>query len=316
MKALVLALACAMSAAATSSLNAQERDSSRTRLGEVIVRTRSTSDTAGQSRAVLGVSTQSSGARDSLGLLIVNVTPGGPADRAGLQEGDRIMSVNDVNLKLAPADAGQPDMRGLTTRRLVREMEKVKAGNEVRLSVYANGTTKIMTVKTARAGDVYKGETGRGFRFYFGGEEVPPVPPVPAVPRVGMDEVRVELDRVLPRVRADLLAAREALRDSERRVVSVGRGMLSLRGLDLVRVNPDLASYFGKESEKGLLITRADSSWSPLRPGDVILSVNGEPVRDDDRITLSLDRSRENRVEILRKGKKEGVVVKAVASRE
>jgi S1-C subfamily serine protease len=149
-----------------------------------------------------------------------------------------------------------------------------------------------------------------------------------------MDELRLEMNRVLPRVRTEMRAAREAMRTSEARIAAtraatdrravalraarpgmisdaaVGRILLSRRGIDLVNMNSDLASYFGKGSENGLLVAHADSSWAPLRAGDVILSVNGEPVREDNRIHISLDRSQENRVELLRKGKKETVVVK------
>jgi hypothetical protein len=178
-------------------------------------------DTVGQNRAVLGLSTQSSGARDSLGLLIVNIVPGSPADKAGLQEGDRIMAINGVNLKLAPGDAGQPDMRGLTTRRLVRELDKVKAGDNVKLSIYADGATKSLTLKTARAGDVYEDELGRGFRFYFGGEGMPPMPARPPMPPVPpMRELQLEIDRMMPRMREEMRAAREAMRDSESQIVA------------------------------------------------------------------------------------------------
>lgn len=224
MRSFHLGMAAAVLVSAAAPLHAQQRDSSRARREQAIVRTMRAADTAGQSRAVLGLSAQSSGARDSLGLLIVEVVSGGPADKAGLQEGDRLMAINGVNLKLAPGDAGQPDMRGLTTRRLVRELEKVKAGDDVKLNVYADGRTKSMTVRTARAGDVYKDEIGRGFRFYFGGEgmapmrPVPPVPPTPPAPP--SRELQLEIERMMPRMREEMRAAREAMRTSESQIVA------------------------------------------------------------------------------------------------
>jgi len=207
--------------AAVAPLHAQQRDSSRARREQTIVRTMRAADSAAEGRAALGLSTQSSGARDSLGLLIVEVVSGGPADKAGLQEGDRIMAINGVNLKLAPGDAGEPDMRGLTTRRLVRELEKVKAGDDVKLSIYADGRTKSMTVKAARAGDVYKDLMGRGFRFYFGGEGVAPMPPMsPMPPMPPSRELQLEIESMMPRVRAEVRAAREAVRASEAQMVA------------------------------------------------------------------------------------------------
>jgi predicted metalloprotease with PDZ domain len=105
-------------------------------------------------RAVLGISTSSSGDRDTLGLLITSITPGGPADKAGLEEGNRIAAINGVNLRLSGADAGESDMRGLTTRRLQRELNKLKAGDDAELRVWAGGQYKTMRVKTTAAEDL------------------------------------------------------------------------------------------------------------------------------------------------------------------
>src|SRR5688500_2674862 len=107
-----------------------------------------------EERPVIGVNTSSSSKRDTIGLLIVGVTAGGPAERAGIEEGNRIVEVNGTSLRLAAADAGEDDMQGLTTRRLVRELRKVGAGNEVTLRVYANGQTKAGKVKTIAAEDL------------------------------------------------------------------------------------------------------------------------------------------------------------------
>src|SRR4051812_30596321 len=69
-------------------------------------------------RAVIGVSTSTStGSRDTLGLLVSSVTRGSPAEKAGIEEGNRIAAINGVNLKLATADLGDPDMERLMSRR-------------------------------------------------------------------------------------------------------------------------------------------------------------------------------------------------------
>ena len=108
-------------------------------------------DRDGGTRAVLGVTTGSGGDRDTLGVLITRITTGGPADRARLEEGNRIAAVNGVNLRLAPADAGEPDMRGLATRRLTRELAKVRPGSEVELRVWRNGRFESARVRTVAA---------------------------------------------------------------------------------------------------------------------------------------------------------------------
>ncbi len=104
--------------------------------------------------AVIGVNTSSSGERDTLGLLVTSVTASGPADKAGIEEGNRIAAVNGVNLKLAAEDAGERDMHGMTTRRLVREMEKVNAGDAVELSVWKEGRFQTIRVPTVAREDL------------------------------------------------------------------------------------------------------------------------------------------------------------------
>ena len=107
-----------------------------------------------EDRPVIGVSTSSSGERDTLGLLVVSVTPGGPADQAGIEEGNRIAAVNGTNLRLAAVDAGERDMQGMTTRRLVRELQKVEPGAEVELRIWQNGRYRDVKVKTVAAADL------------------------------------------------------------------------------------------------------------------------------------------------------------------
>ena len=105
-------------------------------------------------RAVLGLNTGSSGDRDTLGLLIMSITPGSPAEKAGLEEGNRIASINGVNLRLSREDAGERDMAGLTSRRLTREMGKLKAGDEVTLKVWKDGGYKDIKIKTVAADEL------------------------------------------------------------------------------------------------------------------------------------------------------------------
>lgn len=104
-------------------------------------------------RAFLGVGTSSGGERDTLGLLITSITPGGPAEKAGLEEGNRIAAINGVRVQLSKADAGEPDMRGILSRRFTRELRKVKPGDEVDLRVYDDGQFRNVKVKTIAASE-------------------------------------------------------------------------------------------------------------------------------------------------------------------
>jgi hypothetical protein len=110
-------------------------------------------------RAVLGITTGGSGsARDTLGVLITRITLNGPAERAGLEEGNRIQSINNVSLRLSAADTGDREMSHILTRRLTRELNRVKPGDEVELRVYAAGRTRAVRVRTADADSLYRGE--------------------------------------------------------------------------------------------------------------------------------------------------------------
>ena len=107
-------------------------------------------------RAVLGVGTSSDGKRDTLGVLVTSVTEGSPAEKAGIEEGTRIGSINGVSLKLSRDDAGDEEMMmgGMMSRRLEREMRKVKAGDEATLELWAGGRWKTVKVKTVAAGEL------------------------------------------------------------------------------------------------------------------------------------------------------------------
>jgi S1-C subfamily serine protease len=107
-------------------------------------------------RAMLGISTSSGSKRDTLGVLVSSITEGGPADKAGLSEGDRIQAINSVSLKVSREDAGDDEMGGIMQRRLTRELGKAKAGDEVTLQVWHDGASKTLKVKTVAADDLYK----------------------------------------------------------------------------------------------------------------------------------------------------------------
>jgi S1-C subfamily serine protease len=112
--------------------------------------------TEDQPRAVIGISTTSAASsRDTLGVLVASVRSGSPAEKAGIEEGNRIASINGVSLKLAAADVGEDEMAGALSRRLSRELDKLKPGDEVQLAVYANGVTKSVKIKTISPDDLY-----------------------------------------------------------------------------------------------------------------------------------------------------------------
>lgn len=109
-----------------------------------------------ENRAVIGITTSNGSARDTLGVLVSSVAAGGPAEKAGIEEGNRIASINGVNLKLSPSDVGDWDMSSVMSRRLTRELGKVKAGGDVDLRVYSGGQTRSVKVKTVAYDSLYR----------------------------------------------------------------------------------------------------------------------------------------------------------------
>lgn len=110
-------------------------------------------------RPVLGLTLVDDSERaDTLGLRVSDVTPESPAQKAGLKAGDRLQSINGTSLRANRADAGEDDYDGVLMRRLQREMEKVKAGDTVRLQVLSEGRSREVRVVPVRADELYQNE--------------------------------------------------------------------------------------------------------------------------------------------------------------
>lgn len=219
-------------------LRAQERDE-RTR---VLVEAR---ERAGPrllqfstNRAMLGVTvrTEESPRVDSIGAELVAVTPGGPADRAGLRSGDVVISFNGESLKGPSKGTGESDP-GMKLVSLARQLD--------------DGDTVVVEYRRDR-------ETGRATIV---------ARPVEAERVLRMT---VEPDRVGVLAPPDL---GEWARDlgSRNFVFTVHERWLDM---ELVSLNPELGEYFG--TSEGLLVVRAPAERSlNLRAGDVILRVSG-----------------------------------------
>ena len=126
-------------------------------------------DSVMASRPALGLEVRTTGSkRDTLGVFVEAVTPKGPAESAGIVEGDRIASINGVDLRTSAADADDEYASGVGPRRLTREVQKLTPGTRVTLRVYSGGRVRDVQVTTGKASDVMRlGRTG--FRSPGGG---------------------------------------------------------------------------------------------------------------------------------------------------
>jgi cell division septum initiation protein DivIVA len=102
-------------------------------------------------RRVLGVGFSQRGSmRDTAGLLITSITSGGAADKAGLSEGDRIVSIDGVDLRVPEADAGSSDGVEARVARLRRTLDALKDSQSVRLDVLSDGRRRTVSVVPTR----------------------------------------------------------------------------------------------------------------------------------------------------------------------
>jgi serine protease Do len=198
-------------------------------------------------RPRLGISTQASGKRDTLGLLVSDVTADGPAAKAGIEEGDRLQSINGVNLRLARDDAGEEDMEGIATRRLIRALGNAKIGDEVELRVLSNGTVKTVKVKTVSVEDL----EGRQFDKMESDDR--------AALGVGLGSSGSRRDTL-----GILIASVSDDGPAEKAGLIEGDRIQSINGVDL-RVPAEDAGDWGMSSSRARRLTR---ELEKIKPGD------------------------------------------------
>lgn len=88
----------------------------------------------------------------------------------------------------------------------------------------------------------------------------------------------------------------------------------ALPGLRVAPVTPDLARYFGGSSERGLLVVQADSTWDPIRTGNVLVRVDGAPA-DAARLRSAFSGRQQSTIAFLRRGRVLTVTLPANARR-
>jgi hypothetical protein len=119
-------------------------------------------DSAMAKRAALGIELRATGTRrDTLGVFVEAVTPKGPAEAAGIIEGDRIAAINGVDLRASSADVEDSYTNGLAAHRLTREVQKLTPGSRVTLRVYSGGRYRDVQIVAGKASDIL------GFRGAF-----------------------------------------------------------------------------------------------------------------------------------------------------
>jgi S1-C subfamily serine protease len=223
---------------------------------------------------------------DSIGAYVDAVTPGGPADEAGIRSGDIITRLDGKSvLAGGAAETGDRERQSLPGLRLIELAAKLEPGDTVAVEYRRGNERRTASVITAAEPDLVTRDGDR-FSFRFHGPEGfgQGVRPSPEVMR-----------------RLEVAGPHWQFFSGS----PLGR-------LELAPLNPDLGRYFG--TEKGVLVVSAPRDTAlGLRGGDVVLRVDGrEPSGPSHllRILRSYEPGETFKLDIMRDRKKETVTAR------
>ena len=230
------------------------------------------------SRGRIGVvvKTNADATNDKIGARIEAVTPGGPADDAGLKAGDIITRFNGTALGGAASEDDEESGPGMKLIELARALDP---GDTVQVE-YRRGTANNKASIVAE-------ELGMNGNIRL---EMPGMP--------GMPEMGDMPEMALPKMWGGPGTGPGAF------AWTIGDN--AWEGIELVSLNPDLGEYFG--TKEGVLVVRAsEDSTLPLKGGDVILTIGGRKPTSPMhamRILRSYDEGETVAIEVLRKQKR------------
>ncbi|HJU09187.1 MAG TPA: PDZ domain-containing protein [Rhodanobacteraceae bacterium] len=245
---------------------------------------------------------------DANGMRVSAVTPDGPAERAGIRDGDVITAIDDSSVR----DGG--------TDKIV---DNLVAGKQISVSVLRDGKRLQFRVTPQRfqASDwqalarTAQAAAQRSLAQLNSPEFRKQLDTAArqSLAEVNSPEFRKQLDRSIE----------EAMKQSEKARADIGaqwgKGFILKGqwfapwwGLNLASLNPELGRYFG--TDQGALVLSNDAQRYPgLQAGDVITQVNGSAVakpEDAMRALQALPIDKPVRLTVLRHGKQLAVQLK------
>ncbi|MDH3290555.1 MAG: PDZ domain-containing protein [Gemmatimonadota bacterium] len=237
-----------------------------------------------ENRPKMGVlleeSTYRSG-QDSLGVRLSGVTPGGPAEEAGLKAGDVIVSAKGTALGRMTRRDPSPSAR---LRDIIRELDE---GQTLRVEYLRDGGRKSADV-------VLRELEPEAYSFSF----------------ISPDSNAFSYRFAMPFL--------EELEGPERVRIRSGSPMVmggllpfGLFDMELVSLNAELGRYFG--TSEGLLVVRAPSDGlTGLQSGDVIVSIDGRKPTNPShalRIIRSYGAGESMKMEVMRDKRRQTITV-------
>jgi S1-C subfamily serine protease len=206
------------------------------------------------------------------GVRVTDVSPGGPAEGAGILAGDAIVAIGGHPLLQPLADeedTGQ-DNASLPLWRLRALLDDVPEGESVEVEVERDGemlTFDVVPERMDRSEFFFRPSLDTlGFRWRDMAEQFRD--------RYGDTEWPV-----LPDVDDRFAIITEPSRNGARGTWRIYPSKTSVSDLELVELNAGLGVYFG--TDEGVLVANAaEDSPLGLQPGDVVVAVEGRKVDD------------------------------------
>jgi membrane-associated protease RseP (regulator of RpoE activity) len=236
---------------------------------------------ADRKRGMLGIAASA----EDHGLHVNAVTPGGPAERAGLKAGDTITTVDGK--PVGSFDA--PSETALRT---------AEAGKPVRLGVTRDGKTLHVDVTPERM------QPGDWQATVRAAQRAAEQATASIQSQEFQQNIQQSIDSAMKSASAALdraTIARESAAAAREGAAAAREAAVKARehahrwilftspwwGLNLTPLNPDLGRYFG--TDKGVLVlSRSDEQFPELQPGDVITGIDGKPVAQPEDVQRAL----------------------------
>jgi hypothetical protein len=217
--------------------------------------------------------------QEKQGLRVKGVTPGGPAEKAGIKHDDIVISVDGKSL------AGDEDAD--------ERLHDLKIGQKLKLSVLRDGKKNDIDV-TAERREPFN------FSFAFGNDgDVMVGPGHKPLPPDFDKKIRTQVETAMRNVDVARMAGEHAQHALELRFST------PWWGLNLASMNADLGSYFG--TDRGVHVLSSDEDgMKELKSGDVLQEVAGQKVeRPEDALRLMREQptGSDVKVQVLRQHK-------------
>lgn len=218
------------------------------------------------------------------GLRVDAVTPGGPAERAGIKTGDTITRIDGKPVgtrggasgnALWHAQAGKPIALAVDRGGKIHELhvtpERLQPSDWQAIARQAEMAADQATAQV-RSPEFQK-QIQQSIEDAMKGAEAA---------RVGADAARAQAEAA----REGAVTAHEAAGRARERAWIALRSVPWF-GLNLAPLDPDLGSYFGT-NRGALVLSRDEKQFPELRPGDVITAVGGQSVARPEDATRAL----------------------------